>query len=266
MSNLTAQEKYVLEKLLGMGTGYVLDFSNHTFQGFVLDVVNIDIYDDKYFYGSGSKANRLRGFWNEESNYLVGRLLKALIDRASIQTVGESNPNLLEQSHSIVERLLTSEPVQGLEAIESYTQQEEFALLAKSIKASIDANQPEVGLDRLHTFTVKHIRRYCDIHQIDYTAKTSLNALFGMYVKYLEANDYIHTEMTRRILKSSISILDSFNYVRNNQSLAHDNSLLNTQESLLICQNILALIQFVDSIEEKIALEKHSSSDIYWDW
>jgi len=40
--------------------------------------------------------------------------------------------------------------------------------------------------------------------------------------------------MTERILKSSISILDAFNDVRNNKSLAHDNPVLNRNESLLI--------------------------------
>ena len=40
--------------------------------------------------------------------------------------------------------------------------------------------------------------------------------------------------MTLRILRSSISILDAFNDVRNNRSLAHDNAILNYDEALLI--------------------------------
>jgi len=43
MSDLTSIEKIKLEKLLEMGNGYVLDFSNITFQEFVLENLNIDI-------------------------------------------------------------------------------------------------------------------------------------------------------------------------------------------------------------------------------
>jgi len=77
MSDLTSIEKIKLEKLLEMGSGYVLDFSNRTFQKFVLENLNIDIYDEKYNYSSGSKANRLRGFWENlfnECQKIVERL------------------------------------------------------------------------------------------------------------------------------------------------------------------------------------------------
>jgi hypothetical protein len=50
-----------------MGSGYVLNFSNRTFDEFVSDSTGRDIGDSKYNSGSGSKANRLRGFWREES-------------------------------------------------------------------------------------------------------------------------------------------------------------------------------------------------------
>lgn len=44
-------------------TGYVLNFSDRTFAEFFHDNLGIDIYTDKYNYASGSKANRMRGFW-----------------------------------------------------------------------------------------------------------------------------------------------------------------------------------------------------------
>ena len=82
MSDLNSSEKRKLERLFGMGSGYVLDFSNRTFAEFVEDSVRRDIYDARYDHGSGSKANRLRGFWNEESNPIVARLLGATLDYA----------------------------------------------------------------------------------------------------------------------------------------------------------------------------------------
>jgi len=75
-ASASAIEKRKLERALSMGSGYVLNFSNRTFAEFFL--VGIDIYDTKYNYGSGSKANRMRAFWDRESNYLVGGVLDLL--------------------------------------------------------------------------------------------------------------------------------------------------------------------------------------------
>ena len=80
MSDLTNVEKRKFERLLEMGGGYVLNFSNRTFEEFVTNATGRNIYDSRYEYGSGSKANRLRGFWQAEPNYVVGKLLSALID------------------------------------------------------------------------------------------------------------------------------------------------------------------------------------------
>ena len=53
--------------------------------------------------------------------------------------------------------------------------------------------------------------------------------------------------MTIRILKFSISILDSFNDVRNNKSFAHDNkSIINYSECILIISNVTSLIKFIE--------------------
>jgi hypothetical protein len=80
MSDLTSIEKLKLERLLEMGSGYVLDFYNRTFREFILENVNIDIDNDKYLCNGSSKANRLRTFWKEESNPIVGELLEKLIE------------------------------------------------------------------------------------------------------------------------------------------------------------------------------------------
>src|SRR5712671_3869809 len=80
MSNLTNFEKRKFEQLLGMNTGYVLDFTNRSFKEFVFDSTGRDIYDARYDYASGSKANRLRAFWEKEDNAVVGKLMDEMLD------------------------------------------------------------------------------------------------------------------------------------------------------------------------------------------
>jgi hypothetical protein len=78
VSDLTPIEKRKLERALGMGSGYVLGFSNRTFDDFFFENFGINIYHDKYSYGGGSKANRMRAFWESEDNTLVGKVLDLL--------------------------------------------------------------------------------------------------------------------------------------------------------------------------------------------
>ncbi|MCM2558243.1 abortive infection family protein [Alcaligenes faecalis] len=71
-------------------------------------------------------------------------------------------------------------------------------------------------------------------------------------MRALRDGGHLESAMTERILKSSISVLEAFNDVRNNKSLAHDNPILNYEESLLIFNNVAASIRFIKSLEAKI--------------
>ncbi|MBU2416354.1 abortive infection family protein [Patescibacteria group bacterium] len=57
--------------------------------------------------------------------------------------------------------------------------------------------------------------------------------------------------MTEKILKSSISVLEAFNEVRNNKSFANDNHVLNYNESILIFNDMANVIRFIESIDPK---------------
>ena len=270
MTKLSFIEKNKFEKLFGMKSGYVMDFSDRTFQEFVGDAVGIDIYDEKYNYGSGSKANRLRGFWEVESNYktgqLLGKLLEYWIDQAR---TGIINYDIFEENNYndcllIVEKLKTDNPVENIDAIQANSDDRTFKILAESIRESIMKNEPEKALDRLHTFTIKYVRQLCDNHQITYDKETPLHSLFGGYVKEIVNKGFIESEMTQRILKSSISVLEAFNGVRNNQSFAHDNQILNYNESILIFNNVSNVIRFLETIEKPKTEEKEETIE-EWD-
>lgn len=249
-----------------------MDFTNRTFQEYFSDNFSIDIYDSKYDYESGSKANRLRAFWNVEPNHIVGKSISEMLDYwktkklIGLQEIMQAEQYLADDCKKIAERLKQDNTVENIDAIQPNADFKDFSLLAKSIRESIHNNEPETAIDRLHTFTVKYIRQLCDKHHISYDKNVPLHSLFGGYVKYLEQNKIIDSEMTKRILKSSISILESFNKVRNDQSLAHDNPILNYDESMLIFNNVANTIKFIESIEEdnpKSQTQKVNDSE--WD-
>lgn len=255
MADLSSIEKLKIEKLFDMGTGYVIDFSNRTFSEFILDNMGIEIYDSKYDYASGSKANRLRAFWQKEPNYVVGQLLLKLLEYWKAKKENyypkatSAEQVLYKECVRIAERLNQDSPIESLDAIQSFSDDKNFSLLARSIKDSIRNNEPEAALDRLHTFLVKYVRQLCDKHGIEHDRNKPLHSMFGEYVKYLKLNNLIESQMTERILRASISILEAFNDVRNNQSFAHDNPILNYHESILIFNNVSSAIRFLQSVE-----------------
>ena len=256
MSSLSNIEKLKIEKLFGMASGYVLDFSNRTFQEFIFDSLGIDIYSEKYDYASGSKANRLRAFWNAEPDYLVATVLDDLLEywkttkTLNLEEISGPEKALFEDCENIVERLGSAGGAAPADLIRPNTSDRDFSRLAQSVRESINRNEPELALDRLHTFTVKYIRHLCDRHGIPYDRGIPLHGLFGMYVKQLRRDSRLESEMSERILKSSMSILESFNKVRNESSFAHDNPLLNHEEALLIFNNVAASIRFLEAMEE----------------
>ncbi|MBE0391535.1 abortive infection family protein [Flavobacterium sp. PL002] len=261
MAELNRIEKLKLEKIFEMDNGYVLDFSNRTLNNFIFETNNIELYDDKYSDNGDSKANRLRTIWQKENNYLVGKLTNQMLlywkdkKKMSYNQISEREQILFDECLKIVNKLEENNIVTEIEVIREDDNDKDFSLLAKSIKESIEKNEPEVALDRLHTYLMKFIRKLCKNHEIEITKEESLNAIFGKYVKFIVANGKVESEMSQKILKYSINIIEAFNDVRNNRSLAHDNQILNYSESVLIFNNVTNSIKFIESIENKIKVE-----------
>lgn len=146
MSSLNMREKRVLEEFLGMGGGYVLNFSDRTFGEFVHEAVDIDIHSDEYSIHGSSKAKKLRAFWEVESDYLVGRLLNALIDYAqdaSRETTEEAK-KLVERSRAIASRLLAGGP--SLDDLKQKARSLDANHLAEQIRRMEDSVETDPSL------------------------------------------------------------------------------------------------------------------------
>lgn len=242
-------EKRKLERALDMSSGYVLNFSNRTFEEFFIESVNIEIYDQKYDYGSGSKANRMRAFWDIEPNYIVAQALGTLIEDQDEYTSYNAAPPS-EEFIKITQRLKLSAPVPEISAIKPNTEEKGFESLAKAVREAIEKNEPETGLDRLHTFLIKYFRSLCEKHEVTVPKDKPLHSLVGEYIKAIKAKELIESEITERILKSTISVMEAFNKIRNDHSFAHDNEVLNYNESLLIFGHVTSSVRFIEAIEQ----------------
>jgi hypothetical protein len=250
MSDLSFNERSKLESQFEMGGGYVLDFSNRTFREFVVESTGRDIYDPKYSTLGSSKANHLRAFWKTEPNHVVGKLIADLLEYCS-PPGGQPVDPVFEACHKIAQKLQQGAPVEEFDALVPDGAGRDFEVVARAVRDAIERNELEAGLDRLHTFVLKFMRVVCAERGIDTGRDKPLHSLVGEYVKRLREAGLIESEMTERILKSSIGTMEAFNHVRNEQSLAHDNPILNYDESLLIFNHVCSAIRFIKALEAR---------------
>ncbi len=249
VADLKFADTRVLEEAFRMSGGDVINFSNRTFAEFFSDCVGIDILDEKYAASRDSKANRLRHFWKTEENHLVGKVISELIQLADVTFQYAPSKDISDKTVAIANRLLGGMAVEDIAALQVLSEERAFQLLSSSVRDAIDDGKPEAALDRLHTYCVKYIRQVCQGRNIDTAESKPIHALVGEYTKALKADGTIESEITERILKNSIGMMELFNTVRNRQSLAHDNQILGSDESLLIVNHVVSIIRFIQKVE-----------------
>ncbi len=254
MSTLTTSEKRKLERAFGMGDGYVLNFKDRTFADFFEEFVRRDINDPRYQVQGTSKAKRLRTFWQVEPDAVVARLIESLlnyaVDERLLRPVESSDhARQVEECGQIALRLAGSGFGEIESAFDTPPDEANFDAAADAVLESIRKGKPQDALDRLHVWTTKFLRKQCRDRGIVVTKERPLHSLMGEYVKAIRAAGAFETDMTERIMLSNIKILETFNDVRNNKSLAHDNPLLSQNEANLILAHIAASVRFMKAVE-----------------
>jgi hypothetical protein len=137
-----------------MGSGYVLDFSNRTFDEFIADSTGCEIYDSCYDCGSGSKANRLRKFWQVEENGVVGKLMSDILEYGTEKILFGEKQDLEASCHRIVARLLQKDPIPEARAAdqrnESASEPRRYRELAQLkeefLRLAIESDRSKAGL------------------------------------------------------------------------------------------------------------------------
>ncbi len=254
MSILTANDKQLLEHIFEMDSGYVLDFSNSTFQTFIKDCVGIDIYEDFNYREYCSKAKKLRQIWDIESDFIVLNLTIQLLEYAENYYLKNNRlSNYLEKSISKLQEKLVIQMENSNKTTLPRSEDETLDTLKKDIDKYILNNTPELALDRLHTFSVKYLQNLCESHSIDIyddkCNKLPLHSLAGMLAKFYSENSLIESDFSVQALKTCISMFEKYNNVRNNQSYAHTNSVLKKVEAEFIVKTISDILVFIDTLE-----------------
>lgn len=246
-------DMWLVDEALGMTQGYVLDFSDKTFNDFVCRKFGIDATAPTYTVDGVSKAKRLRA------------LLRSLVPGAQAEVlrrfwayrneiaeqcfVSDLEPKVEADFLSMVARLEGSEQAIDMEVVEAFSADPTLAELIEAIHRDIQASKPNAALDRLHTYAMK---KFADLIERDggtVDHRDALHSRAGRYINALRQAGQI-SEFSEKIAKSTVHVCEQFNQVRNNRSLAHDNSILGVAEGRYVFETVLSLLRFIRALDE----------------
>ncbi len=248
-------ERNNLEQALGMESGYVLDFSDRTFNDFFYETVSIDPEEKSHlFNGRGtSKAKRLRSFIERGNPAIVARLLREMWEYRCSLAMPPRSPNedkTRELFFSTIARIEGRSDAIDTSAIESFEPNETLEELVASIKRDMDAKKPQAAIDRLHTYCMKRFASLVKKHGGGECGHDDpLHSRVGKYVALLKSQRSL-SPMSERIVKSSISVFEAMNPLRNDKSFAHDNpDLVDMEEARFIFDSVTAFLRYSKAID-----------------
>jgi hypothetical protein len=246
-------DMWLVDQALGMTSGYVLNFSDATFNDFVRRKFGIDATAPLYTVDGSSKAKRLRALLRALVPGAQAEVLRAfwahrqeLIDRGM---PSDLEPKIEADFLVMVAALEGSEQPIDLEVIDAFTDDPTLAELIEAIQRDIQANRPNAALDRLHTYTMKKFGDLLARDGMTVGHGDALHARAGRYINVLRKAGQI-SESSEKIAKAALLVAEQFNQVRNNSSLAHDNSILGVAEGRYVFETILSLLRFIRSLDE----------------
>lgn len=257
MVTLKQSESRIIDEAFGMRGGYVLNFSNATFAEFFEDEFDINIYDEKYSYNGGSKAKHLRAFIETEDTHIVSEVLRALWryrerspdfqNQFSITLSGQ-NIDGKTALFDLLNRIEGGKFVARTDVLERFKTDETLDELITAIERDIQVHKSAAALDRLHTYCMKKFAYLLNEGGEDCRHEDALHSRVGKYIKLLQKEHHIR-DISKRIIKSSISIFEEFNHIRNNESFAHDNDLVDMAEARFIFDSITSILRFIKTTE-----------------
>lgn len=252
------------EKLFEMENGFVLDFSKAGLNNFIRNSVNIDVNTRNYLnkvkkrYNSQSNANILRYFWENEDNNKTLKLMYDLIDYYEENGFVEYN----EKEDEIIKAKIILNKYYNPTEIQNDTYGEKRIIdLIDEINFIIKERKPIFAVDKLHTLVHNILRNLCKSHNISFNKQDRIDELFRKYGKFLEKNNFIESKMTKSIIKQTGTLLSQFNDIRNNNSYAHDNPVLNQFESEFIYKQVLNILYFINAVDNSFKLNSCCNMD-----
>ena len=268
MSSLTYVQKEQMANFFGIKSGYVFSYLINGYnktntRNIILEATGIDIFANPEYAMSQERC--IRKIWDDCDDYTVGKLLKVMLDyyeAVATWSWEEKERHDYVSLRELDEKLLQN-PI-SIPAAATNT----LKLVREDIERNCNNGTPELALDRLHTFATEFFRSVCQKHGIriedDRGNNLPLQSLVGMLKNWYANNNYFDSEFSVVAIQNTIIIFDRYNSIRNNQSAAHPNTMLNKEEASYVVHIVAETLSFIDRIEKQKDSET-TQNQLPWD-
>lgn len=241
-----------------MSSGYVLDFSDRTFEDFIGSILHFNVHE-KY---TGSKANKMREIWKNESNANIVKLLQEISDiyfKDSLKEqvlIGTDEVKILQEKrkyyHGIQDVILhlksNSNTIPNHDSINTYEHLPDF------IKQAWDDLSSERYWDvitKSRTIIEITFKEICKRHTLGFENDinktfTNIRKHFGMDAKNNEYPDYI-----KGLITSTANLVNNIAEARNKNSSSHAPQYKPKKHHAQLClEQSISLMNFIISVDE----------------
>ena len=253
MPKIKHSEMRLINRVFETDPGYLLDFSDRTMAEFFDDEFGLDLAVGRYTVNGGSKMKRLRTFIEVENGSLVGQVLRGLWEYREGLEFSENQDDfekLKVTFFALIEKIEGGDVNPATDALTAFARNRTLEELIDDIKRTAAANKPEAALDRLHTYCIKQFTHLLEQRGESCSQDEPLNSRYGKYIRNLLQEQDLRP-MTELALKSAITLMDRYNKIRNDHSLAHDNEILSPEEARYLYDVVFAMLRFIKKIDSQ---------------
>lgn len=236
----------VVNRYIGVDSGYLGDFSYRTHTDFYPEYCDIDdVFPDTY---EGTTRQRFIEILNTRAPHDQAKILRGVVDRFGDNDDGTPSRVRLRQ-----EILQWAAELEGATMITIASPTETRAVVLRALGDAenlMHTSGATSAVDRIHTALHGHLLAVCESSGIELEEDaTSTRALKVLRQNHpaLQATGPRAADITR-VLNSLANVLDTLNPIRNNASVAHPNiELLDDPEALLAINAGRTIFAYLDS-------------------
>lgn len=250
---LPTAARRVFDEIFHSGGGWVLDFTDRTMSEWFDETFDLNIFQERFQIEGDSKGKTLRGFVEVAEPKLVAKVLRALwAYRCTLPDyINEDDEREAELKAWITQFTGELEELSDIkldDAFRDFSNDVSLPKLRASIANDLLSGNPDVAIDRLHTYCVKRFRHLLSGLGQEFGPATALHSLFGAYGKAIKEGGLV-SEYALPVLRVQHRLFESLNAARNERSFAHDTSLLDVSEAQYIVDSVIASLSFIERIE-----------------
>ncbi len=266
MTKLSINERELLYKFFDISGGYVLlplyraTCKNKTWtQKIIFEATNIDIYEDSE-YRPLSQQKAIEKIIDTQSSVEISKMFRGFYDyvmfnKEEYRKVYNCCVLSFDELADKVDKLITKlKSMPTTTATLPKLDADGLRSLENDLKQKLANQEFDLAIDRLHTYALYYFEKLCKENNLTPNKDPKNHIMFDDMVtqlqKKFENNDLLNN-FDKETIKNSKIMLQKYNEIRNNQSYAHPNKIIENAKAKYVVENIISLMNYLGELSNE---------------